>query len=170
MIIDARSGVRGVLIDAATGKRIPFARWANLDTGEYEALAATPDGKAKAYPPRLIRGKTALRFLPGAPLRGASPLSEEAKAEEAREFEARHGKALLCPPGFECEERGCHDRALYLTADEQELTPDVMPDGTPCERARATRVHRWCAKHYRLPVMTSRRGVEREVEVAVRPQ
>lgn len=34
----------GVLIDTGTGKRIPFAVWADMETGEYEALTPAPNG------------------------------------------------------------------------------------------------------------------------------
>jgi hypothetical protein len=55
MILDAKSGLRGVLLNHHTGQRIPFARWANTETGEYEAWAENPAGR-EDNPPPLLRG------------------------------------------------------------------------------------------------------------------
>lgn len=40
-----RGKPEGVVIDTGTGKRIPFVRWCDLETGEYEAIRATADGQ-----------------------------------------------------------------------------------------------------------------------------
>ena len=73
--LDSKGGLRGILVNAQTMQRIPFARWANLETGEYEAFYAGPDGKAfldslglPLYPddqgkPRTVRGRAQLRFI-----------------------------------------------------------------------------------------------------------
>ena len=46
MLLDARQPEKpaGVLIDTGTGKRIPFARKVDYDTGDYEYLAPAPNG------------------------------------------------------------------------------------------------------------------------------
>lgn len=46
MLLDANAPARpaGVLVDHGTGKRIPYARKANLETGEYEAFVLAPNG------------------------------------------------------------------------------------------------------------------------------
>ena len=45
MMLDARtSGLHGVLYDTGTGKRIPFARRYDPDTGEYEHFLPAPNG------------------------------------------------------------------------------------------------------------------------------
>lgn len=46
-MIDARSPLKpgGVLLDHGTGKRIPFARCFDPETGTYEAFAPAPNGK-----------------------------------------------------------------------------------------------------------------------------
>ena len=45
MIVHHKSGCKGVLVDRGTGRRIPFATWFDAETGEYEAIRATPDGR-----------------------------------------------------------------------------------------------------------------------------
>lgn len=47
MILDARQPERpaGVLYDHGTGKRVPFARKVDFETGEYEAIVPSPDGQ-----------------------------------------------------------------------------------------------------------------------------
>ena len=45
MIFDSKDkNLAGVLVDRGTGQRIPFARWFDTDTGDYEAYD-TPDGR-----------------------------------------------------------------------------------------------------------------------------
>jgi len=47
MIIDAKAPEKpaGVVVDTGTGRRIPFVRKYDTETGEYEAIEATADGK-----------------------------------------------------------------------------------------------------------------------------
>lgn len=171
MIIDAKEGARGVLVDEATSRRIPFARWANLATGEYEALAATPDGKRILQPAQVVRGRTRLRWIPAAPrypATGNPATGKPVTPDDGRP--ERRGRRLVVMAGQECDARGCHRLAEWATADEQELEPSVTADGRRCERAETVAVHRWCSWHYRNPVRTSRRGVDSEVPVTVRPQ
>lgn len=65
MIIDClKPGAqRGTVYDDGLGRRIPFVRWANLDTGEYVALEEEHDGSASG---RQYRGRAVgrLRFVP----------------------------------------------------------------------------------------------------------
>lgn len=53
---------RGVLVDKGTGRRIPFARSCNMETGEYEAFQPTADGTdiivdAQDRKPIVVKGK-----------------------------------------------------------------------------------------------------------------
>lgn len=63
-----------VLVDGFDNQRIPFAFWANLETGEWKAWKATPDGRKMAsndgVNPILVKGraKGKLKLLSGAPL------------------------------------------------------------------------------------------------------
>jgi hypothetical protein len=63
--IDARQGVRGVLIDRGTGRRIPLARWYDPETGEYEAFAEGPGGTVRLDDkgqPVIVRGRAVGRL------------------------------------------------------------------------------------------------------------
>lgn len=63
MILEAtqKEQPAGILIDTGTNKRIPFARKANFDTGEYEAFAVAPDGESiladEQWKPVIIKGR-----------------------------------------------------------------------------------------------------------------
>ena len=51
MIIDSKAGARGMLVEAETGRPIRFARWANLETGAYEAFRMDPrEAKRRGIP------------------------------------------------------------------------------------------------------------------------
>ncbi len=54
---------RGTFYDVGTGRRIPYVRWANTDTGEYIALREEIDGTASGVK---YRGKAVgeIRFVP----------------------------------------------------------------------------------------------------------
>lgn len=163
MIIDARSGLRGVLVNADTSARIPFARWANLETGEYEALAATPDGRQVLQPAQVVRGRCRLRWIP------AAPVYRPGRLIVPRDEPPKRAVRIPAVAGQFCEHKGCSRLAEWRTMDEEELQPAVMPDGTREERARAVAFHRYCSWHYQNPTFTSLRGVEREVVPSVRP-
>lgn len=179
MIIDAASGLRGVLINADTGERIPHARWANLETGEWEALASTPDGRRPLAPRRLVRGRCRLRFVP-APAVAAPPQGTGAGAPPTPAWQSppgargrvstTWGRLQFVWPTCLCEHKGCERPANWLTCDEEEQEPERMPDGTLAERATISKRHYWCDYHFTPPLFTSRRGVTSEVDVAARPQ
>jgi hypothetical protein len=169
--IDAKSGLRGVLVEADTGRRIPFARKADLDTGEWEAWAATPDGKSVALPRRLLRGRCRLRFVASdavvIPPKASDPRDLAGSLEEARR---RYAKPILALPGRGCEEPRCHRLAEWETAHERLIEPEAGADGHAYERAVTVEVHRWCSWHYRPPRVVNLRGIESEVQVTARPQ
>lgn len=162
MRLDAKSGLRGVLVNGDTGQPIRFARWADLDTGAYEAFAVGPDGQM-AWPPRVVRGQARLTFIPAASAKpsacSATPPLSPTKAIR-----------VLALPDRECEERGCHRLADWRVGHEQLVEPEIGPDGKAYERGVITAVHYYCSWHYRAPLSTSQRGVESEVPVRVRPQ
>lgn len=181
MIIDAKNpnlATRGMLFNADTGERIPFAFWADTDTGEWKAWRRGPDGRPLVRregngfsADSVVSGRCRLRWVPAvnlpAPRRGGRPPENVPLAELARD--ARKGRPILAIPGRECEEPGCHRLAVWDTGDEQEVEPEVGPDGSKWERGVLVRKHRWCDWHYRPPVSTSLRGVENEVQVEARP-
>lgn len=169
MIIDSKSGLRGVLIDAETGERLAFARWANLATGEYEAFAATPDGRQILQPPRLVRGRrNRLKFVEAAPRYPSGPGKLVIPEDEPPR---RDVQRVPMVPGRPCEVRGCGKLAEWQVADAEELAPATLPDGTKAERSRVAAVHLYCSWHYRFPTWKSLRGVESEMtQVTARPE
>lgn len=172
MIIDAHSGLRGVLVNADTNTRIPFARHANLETGEYEHFAATPDGLRMELPPRLIKGRAGkLRFVESYAPTIQAPAGVDAKAaSEEREEYRRKTEPRLLIPGEYCEVRGCNKLAAWSVGIERLLTPVRQADGKLHEHAVLVRCCDYCSNHYRLPVQINQRGVESPVEFANRPQ
>jgi hypothetical protein len=182
MILDAKSGVRGVLLDLTTGQPIKLCQWADTDTGEYRTLQMGPDGRALRGPngkPVLKANRGRIRFIPTKPLStddGSAVGKSAPLAELAREvLKGKPPKVtpLVFVPGTEhpeCEERFCHRPAAWEVSREQEVEPERMDNGHLAERAVTTEVHRWCEWHYRPPRFVSLRGVESEVEVRARPQ
>ena len=173
MILDVKRGARGVLVNADTGERIAFARWADTDTGEYEAFR-TLDGKNifrdDRGRPVLYRGRARLRFVPSQ----APPLLPRPSdpRDLARSLaEARRAHPLVVSSGRECDEPGCHALAEWESASERVIEPEVGNDGHSYERGVVTRLKRWCPRHYRPGTTVSLRGVESEIDVGrARPQ
>lgn len=156
MILDAKCGKRGVLVDGETGKRIPFARWANTETGEYEAFAATPDGCYMLKPARVIRGRVrCLRFVEEAPpVQQAAPIAR---------------RPCIVAGHRECEEPNCHRLAVWQTSDELLLEPVMDAARRRVERAKTVAVHYYCDLHWRPPTVTSQRGVVSVIDNVARP-
>lgn len=175
MILDAKSGLRGTLFNAATGERIPFARRADLGTGEWEALAATPDGRHVLEPRRLVRGRCPLRFVP-APVVAQPPMQQQPPrvwsppAPDGRRVSRTWGRLQFVFPTCLCEHAGCERPATWLTCDEREGEPGVGADGTRYETGEVAARHYWCDWHYQSPTFTSLRGVVSAVAVEARPQ
>ena len=100
MIVDAReTRSPGVVIDTGTGKRIPFVRKADFETGEYEALAVAPngvdyladeDGKVVVVRGRAV-GKLELVPLERAKDLGRKPVKVESPIEPMTADEKREG-------------------------------------------------------------------------------
>jgi hypothetical protein len=174
-------GTRGALFRTDTNQKIPFARYADTDTGEWQAWASTPDGEME-NPPRLLKGKCPIKFvvsytpviasewkMPKIAKRKAVPTqSPKQAAAEIRTIARDYGfTEIIQIPGQTCEYPGCRKLASWSTADERIIDP--APGGF--ERAFATKVHRYCSdpRHWRPPIRTSIRGVQSEVEVETSP-
>lgn len=57
----------GIVVDRGTGKRIPFVRWFDAETGEYEAFQPTADGlhywcEEDCVTPIVVRGRAVGRL------------------------------------------------------------------------------------------------------------
>lgn len=171
-------GTHGALIRTDTSQKIPFARYANTETGEWQAWASTPEGEM-INPPQLLRGKCPIRFevsttlqarrTPKMAKRQPPPIqTPQQTAAEIRKIAKDYGFIeLIKIPGVECEYPGCHRLATWQTGDEQIIDP--APGGF--ERAFTKRVHKYCSdpRHWRAPVRTSIRGVESEIDVETDP-
>ncbi len=177
MIISAKSGKRGVLVNTDTGERIPLARWANTETGEYERFA-TLDGKTILRDgdnrPLVNRGKARLKFIESGTIinPGKESLTPEQEKEEIRTIAKDYVKdyqEITPTPGIECDEPMCHRLAQWEVAHEQEIDPGVNTTGNPCERAVTVETGRFCSEHWRPPTITTLRGITKEQVVNVRP-
>lgn len=92
MILDARAPDKpaGVLIDTGTNRRIPYARRANFDTGEYEALVEGPEpdsvivGDDDREEPVVVRGR-AVGKLKLVPLEQAHAFGLEVEPRKVRQ-------------------------------------------------------------------------------------
>jgi hypothetical protein len=173
MILDARGGLRGLLIDLNGGRVIRKAFWADTDTGEYEAFLEGPGGLVLRDPegrPLTYRGRARLKFVPAVPLPAPKPSDPRDLAGALEEARRQYAKPIPAVPGRQCMEPRCLRMATWEVGDAREVEPEVTADGRACTRAVTTRVTRWCSWHYRAPTWTSLRGVESEIEVATRPQ
>lgn len=180
MIFDARNDLRGTLYNADTGEKIRHARWHDEATGEYEAWATDAAGNI-IRPPRLIRGRCRLRFVVdeqatamvrAARLQVGRSAGRVETPAEMKQLLADHrkGRPIIAIPGRECEIATCHALALWETTDEEAIEPQMGTDGRLYDRGMTVRIHRYCDRHYRNPLFTSRRGVVSEVAVQARPQ
>lgn len=179
MILDCRSGVRGVLVNADTGERIPHARWANIpddptQVGEFVALVVGLTGQP-LRPPRTYRGRCRLRFIPSlAPgLRSLpsvpSPVQASAAAPGPRVPRPR--RVALTDPDRRCEHPACDRFAEWVVAEERELPAVLGPDGRLYEAAKILRSRWWCSWHYQRPLLLHLDGEIEPVEVTCgRPQ
>ncbi len=178
MIISAKSGKRGVLVNADTGERIPLARWANTETGEYERFA-TLDGKTILRDgdnrPLVNRGKANIKFIESQAIINPAkePLTPEQEKEEIRTIAKDYVtdyQEITPTDDVECDERNCHKLARWKVAHEQEIDPGVNTTGNPCERAITIDVELFCDDHWRPPTITTTRGITKEHTVDVRPK
>lgn len=188
MRLDAKSGVRGVLINRDTGQRITHVRWAEIpdnpeQSGEYEAFRIDPElAKARGIPlvSILYRGRCRMQFTsatilenkPVIHLAPSTPL-DEIRHEVLKGGEVKVTSIIYLPgmPIPECEERLCHRPATWSVATERIVEPERGEDGRLYERAVTVLTRVYCDRHYRPPVQISQRGVESEVEITrARPQ
>lgn len=165
MRIDSASGLRGKWFDES-GARVPFVIWYETETFDFEALVAVADGSRPVRPNIRYKGKKKLRFVQNDLL---TAVARVVPKPECPPVEVQ-GVQVGADCNAECEAKGCHRRATWLTGDEQLVEPATGEDGKRYERGVIVRGHYYCSKHFRLPVSTSLRGVESEIQVTARPQ
>ena len=97
MRLDSRTGIRGLVFDLDTGQPIRWVRWADTETGEYEAFRSDPAAAKRLGTPlaRLVyRGRARLKFVPTHPAaKETAPGSGRATTPQTT---ARPGKAERC--------------------------------------------------------------------------
>ncbi len=181
-IIDARTtSRRGLFLDVSQSppRPIRFVRWANLDTGEFEAFRSDPAVAVRlgGNPAELVyRGRAGrIRFVEHAPRFGVKPSDQRdlrGSLEEVRRRFATARPVILIPglPVPECDEPKCHRPAWWSTSTEQTIEPEQDGTGQRFDRGVSVLVEHWCDHHYRAPRLFSLRGVESEVSVTARPE
>lgn len=183
MILKAADGLRGKFFRVDGGQEVRWVRWYDDVTEEWEAFRCDPEiAKERGIPLRsiLYRGRCRLKFVPASPIGTAKPKGRVASStpmDEIRREILKGGEVKVRPlvwmPGMkpiECDEPRCHRPAGWAVAVERLVEPERGPDGRLYERAVIIAAHAFCSWHYRNPVQISQRGVEREIEVGVRPQ
>src|SRR5262245_44746331 len=139
MRLDAKSGVRGMLVNLETGQIIRWVIWAELpddpeQQGTYEAWRFHPDQCALRYrggalrEDLVYRGRCRMRFVPSAPLTRSKPTASRDLAGSLDEARGRVDKRLLIL-AEECSEPRCHRRATWSVSWEQIIEPRTDENG-----------------------------------------
>lgn len=169
MILDAKSGLSGVLIDLETGQEIRWARWANTDTGDYQAFRSDPkEARRRGISPTslLYRGRTRLRFVASATASApVKPTPQTPKPSRPPQV----GRRCVVTPGRGCQAYGCLRDAEWYVADEQALPEERGSDGRQYEQARVVGSRFLCPWHYSNPRTIHPDGSSSPIEVAARP-
>lgn len=175
MIIKAKDGIRGVLIDVETNQVIRKVISADLETGIFEAYQVSPDGEIKTdgrgdYLTYRARARCGLKFIP------TKNILSGRKVEETKppHLKRPHKKAVRVGAlfGGECEHYACSRTPEWAVSDEVTLPP-VQVGKRRFGQARVVDVHLYCAFHYQPPRLLDDKGEEiKKFEDAggVRPQ
>ncbi len=178
MRYDSHSGLR-LNFFRADGRPVRWVRWYDDQTHEWSAFRMDPSrAKSLGIPLESIAysGQCPLVVKPAvgenrSPRQAAEP-PKIVPATASFKPTPQRKPAVALPEGLiqECETHGCHKRATYYTNDVQEAEPVKGLDGNFYRTQRPTVRHYFCESCYRLPVKTSQRGVEAEIQVtAARP-
>jgi hypothetical protein len=168
-VLDSRKGVSGVLINAQTNERIPFARWASIPDdpnaeGEFEALAVDQFGN-KMVPARVYRGRCRLRFIPKAapdlprkiPVNTGTALTRLPPSSPAVQPQRRAVPVLMLR-NRPCQHYACLRMAEWQVSEEVELAPITGTDGRLYDTAKHVRTWYYCSWHYKAPKLFDARG------------
>jgi len=172
-IIDAKSGVAGVLVDLATGQPIRKAFWANLATGEYKAWRTDPDGRIVS-PPEVVAGRTQLKWLPTRPATPKTPPAADPDAPPVQAPTLLAGRRRVGRPlglmNVPCDQRTCSRWAVWQVADELDKPALVVAGVKQYEQADLLNVRYYCDWHYQPPRLFDAKGeIIKEHEVEARP-
>ncbi len=171
MIIRASDGIRGLLVDLQTNQPILMPVWANLETGEYEALKADGNGQPIGPPGKELRikGKTQLKFIPA-----KSVDVKIGEPEPVAKPKIHRRPEPIKVPLFSryCQHYGCNRIAAWMVSEEEELPP-LRKGRRLLKQAKLLRVCYFCSFHYVGPKLFDHRGELIEIDHeagGVRPQ
>lgn len=159
MKLFAKDGIRGVVINLATGNPIRKVKWFDTVTGEYEAFRTGADGKIlfeDGFPVSYL-GKSQLKFIPGKSVTPNGIVQPEPRRK-------------LVIPQF-CEKCcKCARSATWAVSDEKQLEPRRV-GSVFYEQAEHVGTRYYCSWHYEPPRLLDDRGETiKEIDVKARPQ
>ena len=163
---------RGDLFDTnyLPPKRIRWARWFDIDTGEYEAFRIDPrvckqlGVKLKTM---VYRGQGRLKFIQTG---AAGSGIEQGKRGGNPSFSQRKGRRCVIDPTRKCEHKSgmgypdCTKPAEWITGDDRLLDP-VQVDQRAYETGEIVQEHYWCSKHYQEPRQVFPDGSSEPIDV-----
>lgn len=174
MRIHASMGIRGSLVDATTGQLIRKAIWADLETGEYEALKLDGNGNTIGEPGKELRyfGKAKLKFVPAKILDDKPSQPEEEPNRKKPVVKQRPTPIRIPLFSKHCQHYACNRVAAWMVSEEEELPP-LRKGNRLLVRAKLLRVCYWCSFHYVPPKLFDAKGELIEIDHeagGVRPQ
>lgn len=172
IVLDAKSGVRGRLIDLDAGRDILYVRRAVLpddpsQLGEYEAFRVGPDGDiAKENgKPLTYTGRCRMRFEPAA-IANKTPVEPVTHRPVRQKFE----KITVPVLGLNCQHYACNRTAAWTVSDEVPTAP-VQSGSKWFGTAKLIGRRFYCDWHYRPPRIIDTKGevMEELHEIKARP-
>jgi hypothetical protein len=161
-VVHSNSGARGDLFDENyfPPKRIRWARWFDLETGEYEAFRIDPK-ICKRLGVKLLtmvyRGKGRLKFIQTGIAKQERPAQTAMMPGKGiPSFSLRKGRRCVIDPTRKCEHKSgmgwpdCDKPAEWVTGDDKLLDPLQVGQRT-YETGEIIQEHYWCSKHYQEP-------------------
>jgi hypothetical protein len=173
VILRAKDGVRGELRNLDTGQIIPKPKWADLETGEYEAFRLDATGSVCRVngKPVTYRGKARRLFF--TPTANFAKHVSRPTAPVKREVRQRYQNLPVPLFSNYCEHYACGKVAAWMVSDEVPMPPEIGPDGKKYLRAQVVGVRYYCSWHFKPPRILDNKGeVVQELHEAggVRPQ
>lgn len=163
--LTARSGARGLLVNADTGEPIRWAFRADLEAGTYSAYRIDPkQAKARGIPLAGIvyHGRARLRWEAAEIIE--APPSPTVLAPPVQ----RQGVRVLALQSRPCQAYGCCRAADWKVADTVDL-PSVEVEGRLFAATDVVGVRFYCSHHFRPPQRINPDGSRDNIEVKARP-